>query len=177
MSETPLSEQPEEEPKVEIIEYSDEYKEQVKDLIFDVYEKERVRPRKDRPDLDIIKETYQDNNGNFWVAIGKEKVIGTIGLINQGKERASMHRFAVTKKFRGKEKGVSAKLFSALLEFAGNKGYKKLFLGTWPDAIAAMKFYERNGFVKIESLPEDIAKHPQLIHDKIFYELDLEPEK
>ena len=161
--------------EVEIVEYSDDYKEQVKDLIFDVYEKERGRPRIDRPDLSAIKETYQDNNGNFWVATEKGKVIGTIGLINQGKERASMHRFCVAKIFRGK--GVSTKLYSTFLEFAANNGYKKIFLGTAPDAIAAIKFYERNGFVKIESLPEDIAKHPQLIHDYVFYELDLEQEK
>ncbi len=167
----------EKELQVEIKEYSDEYKEQVKDLIFDVYEKERGRPRKDRPDLDVIKEIYQANNGNFWLALKEGKVIGTIGLMNQGKERASMHRFAVIKDFRGKEKGVSAKLFSAFLEFAENQGYKKVFLGTWADAVAAMKFYERNGFVRIESLPEDIANHMQLVHDKIFYELDLEEDK
>ena len=167
----------EQEPKFKILEYSDEYKEQVKDLIFYVYEKERGRPRKDRPDLDVIKEKYQDNDGNFWIAIEKGKVIGTIGLMNQGKDRASMHRFAVAENFRGKEKGVSAKLFSTFLQFAANQGYKKIFLGTAPDAKAAIKFYERNGFMKIESLPEDIAKHPQLIHDEIFYELDLKEEK
>jgi ribosomal protein S18 acetylase RimI-like enzyme len=160
--------------EVEIVEYSDEYKDQVKDLIYDVYEKERGRPRRDRPDLNAIKETYQDNNGNFWVAVENGKVIGTIGLINQGKERASMHRFAVAKIFRGKEKGVSAKLYSTFLEFAANQGYKKIFLGTATEAEAAIRFYERNKWVKIEALPEDIAKHPQLIHDEIFYELDLE---
>jgi N-acetylglutamate synthase-like GNAT family acetyltransferase len=159
--------------EVEIVEYSDEYKEQVKDLIFDVYEKERGRPRKDRPDLNAIKKIYQDNDGNFWVAVKEGKLIGTIGLINQGQQRASMHRFAVAKDFRGKEKGVSAKLFSTFLKFAVSHDYRKIFLGTTPDATAAMKFYEKNGFVKIESLPEDIAKHPQLIHDSVFYELDI----
>lgn len=158
---------------IDVVEYTDEYKEKVKDLIFEVYDNERGRPRKDRPDLGVIKETYQSNNGNFWMAIKEGKVIGTIGLINQNGNRASMHRFAVIKEFRGRENGVSTKLFSTFLEFAKNNGYKKIFLGTWSDAIAAMKFYERNGFVKIESLPEDIANHPQLIHDKIFYELDL----
>ena len=161
---------------VDIAEYSDEYKEQVKDFIYNVYEVERGRHtlgREGRPDLSAIKETYQDNNGNFWVAVKEGKVIGTIGLINQGEERASMHRFAVTKDFRGKEKGVSAKLYSTLLEFVENKGYKKIFLGTTPDAIAAIKFYERNGWVKIGVLPEDIGKDPKLSHDKLFYELNL----
>ena len=173
MSEVSQSEQIEGEPKVEIIEYSDEYKEQVKDLIFDVYEKERGRhSTTGRPDLNQIKEIYQDDNGNFWVAIESGKVIGTIGLINQGEERASMHRFAVAKNFRGK--GVSAKLYSAFLKFAANHGYKKIFLGTTSDAQAAIKFYERHGFIKIDSVPEDLVKRLYLTRDHIFYELDLE---
>ena len=176
MDETPSKEKPVEESNIEIIQYSDKYKEQVKDLIYEVYEKERGRARIDRADLNAIKERYQINKGNFWMAVEVGKVIGTIGLVNQGKKRASMHRFAVIKNFRGKEKGVSAKLFSAFLEFAANNGYKEIFLGTTPDAIAAIKFYERNGFVKIGSLPEDIAKHPQLIHDSVFYKLDIKEE-
>ncbi len=175
MSETSPNEQ---EPRVEIAEYSDEYKEKVKDLIFDVYEKERGRhSTTDRPDLNQIKEIYQDDNGNFWVALKEGRVIGTIGLINQGKDKASMHRFCVKKEFRGREKGVSAKLYSAFLEFAVNRGYKKIFLGTTSDAEAAIKFYERNGFVKIDFAPEDLAKRLYLTRDHIFYELDLEEEK
>jgi N-acetylglutamate synthase-like GNAT family acetyltransferase len=167
-------------PGVEIVEYSDEYKEPIKDLIFNVYEVETgryARGREGRPDLNAIRETYQDDAGNFWVAVEKGKVIGTIGLMNQGKDKASMHRFCVAKDFRGKEKGVSAKLYSTLLGFAANKGYKKIFLGTTPDAKAAIKFYERNGFIKIDSLPEDMAKSSFFSNCELLYELDLEEEK
>jgi N-acetylglutamate synthase-like GNAT family acetyltransferase len=160
--------------KFEIKEYSDDYKKQVNELIFQVYENSRGRPRRERPDLNVIKETYQDSGGNFWVAINKNNIIGTIGLRDQGKKRASMHRFAVIENFRGKEKGVSTKLFFTLLEFAKMKGFKKIFLGTLPDAIPAMKFYERNGFNNIKSLPKDLAKHPSLMYDTVFYKLDLE---
>jgi N-acetylglutamate synthase-like GNAT family acetyltransferase len=163
--------------EVDIVEYSYKYKDQVKDLIFDVYDNERGREKIDRPDLNVIKENYQNNNGNFWVAIKEGKVIGTIGLMNQGEKRASMHRFAVTKNFRGKEKGVSAKLFSTFLEFTINNGYKKIFLGTATEAMAAIKFYERNGFIKIEALPEDMINGSHLSHNELFYELDLEQGK
>ena len=169
-----------EKPQVEIMQYSDEYKEQVKDLIFDVYEVERGRYTKGRDgrrDLDMIEERYQGNRRNFWVAVENGKVVGTIGLRNQSKEIASMHRFCVAKKFRGKEKGVSAKLFSTLLEFAENHGYKKIILGTSSDSKAAIKFYERKGFVKIESLPEELIKGASLSHNEIFFELDLENPK
>ena len=81
MSEIPRSEQPEQEPKFEVLEYSDEYKEGIIKLINDVYENEMGQHSKSgRPDLDIIPEMYQKNNGNFWVALDGEKVIGTIAL-------------------------------------------------------------------------------------------------
>lgn len=162
-----------EELKFEVKEYSDEYKDQVNELIFQVYENSRGRPRRERPDLNTIKETYQNNGGNFWVAISENNIIGTIGLRDQGCKRASMHRFCVAESFRGKEKGVSGKLFSTLLEFAKKKGFKKIYLGTMPDAIAAIKFYERNGFKRLEILPRDIAKYPSLAYDEVFYELNL----
>jgi len=118
-------------------------------------------------------------NGNFWVATKNGNVIGTIGLMDHGGNGASMHRFCVNKDFRGKEKGVSAKLFSTLLEYATSHDCKKIFLGTALDAKAAIKFYERNGFVKIEfeALPKDVAENGHLSHDEVFYELDLEEEK
>ena len=109
----PKTEQAEAEPKVEVVEYIDEYKDQVKGLITDVYEKERGWHSKVRPDLDIIPEMYQKEGENFWVALNEGKVIGTIGLLNQGNEMASMHRFCVAKNFRGK--GISVKLYSALI--------------------------------------------------------------
>jgi len=159
---------------VDIEEYSDNYRDQVKSLIHNVYELERgMHSKSGRPDLDAIKEIYQENNGNFWIAVKDGKVIGTIGLINQGENRASMHRFCVDKDFRGRDKGVSAKLYSTFLGFARSHSYKKIFLGTAFNAKAAIKFYERNGFVKIISLPEDIAKNSRLLHDELFYELDL----
>jgi len=175
MSETPRGEQPEEfeqEPKIEITEYSGQYKEQIVRLINDVYENEiGQHSESGRPDLDKISEVYQKENGNFWVALDGEKVIGTIGLINQGEQRASLHRFCVAKRFRGK--GVSNRLFSTFLGFAYDKDYEKIFLSTWAGAKAANKFYTKNGFKRIEFLPEDLSHRSYFVHDKVFYGLDL----
>lgn len=176
MSETSRREQSEE-LKVDIKEYSDEYKEQVKDLIYSVYDEERGRQKADRPDLDNIKEIFQDNGGNFWVAFEEGKAIGSIGLKSYGEDMASANRFCVRKEFRGK--GVSTELYSTALDFAKSHGFKKIFLATATDAKAAIKFYNKNGWVKIEhdSLPEIVAKRSHLDKDDILYELDLEKEK
>lgn len=174
MSEIPHSEQLEQEPEIEITEYLDDYKDQVAKLIFDVYENEMEwHSKSGRPDLNMIPEMYQKNGGNFWVALDDEKVIGTIALFNEGEQRGSMHRFCVDKNFRGKEKGVSNELLSTLLKFATDEGYEKIFLATGENADAANKFYIRNGFKRIESLPKDMAGRSYFVHDKLFYELDL----
>lgn len=62
-------------------------------------------------------------------------------------------------------------MFSVLLKFAKEKGYKEIFLSTWDEAVAAQKFYEKNGFVKINSLPEKIAWTSS--SDAVFYKLEL----
>jgi N-acetylglutamate synthase-like GNAT family acetyltransferase len=180
MSEIPRSEQIEGDPKVEIKEYSDEYKEQVKDLISDIYENELGwHSKSKRPDLEKIHEIYQRENGNFWVALKNGRVIGTISLLDVGDERATLHRFCVEKKFRGQDKGVSSGLFSNLLDFAKEKKLKKIFLATHEQAEGAIKFYDKNGFKQItfESLPEDIASQSYMGKDDLIYELDLEEKK
>lgn len=171
MSEKSHSEQLEKEPKVKIEQYSDEYNDQVKELIFDVYENEiGQHSRSGRPDVNNISEVYQNNGGNFWVAINDGKVVGTIGLRNQEEKRTSLHRFCVEKQFRGK--GVSNKLFSIFMKFVDENDYQKVFLSTWEGAKSAINFYEKNGFKRIKSLPKDMVERPEFIHDKVFYELD-----
>ncbi len=165
-----------EEAPVEITAYSGEHKDAIVKLVNDVYENELGHHSESgRPDLRQIPEIYQENGGNFWVALDNGKVVGTIALINEGGQRASLHRFCVGKEFRGK-KGVSKKLFGTMMGFAKEKDYKKLFLSTWSEDSAAGKFYNKNGFKKIEALPEDMAGRSYFRHDKAFYKLELSGE-
>jgi len=175
MKEVLSSEQHEEEPSVEIEEYSNDYRDQVKDLIFDVYENEMGwHTKSGRPDLDKISEIYQKGNGNFWVAVDEGEVVGTIALMDHKDDIATMHRFCVKKEFRGEKRGVSKKLFCNLLNFADVKKFKRILLITSTSAFGAIRFYERSGFKKIslEFLPEDMKKN-QMKEDEVLYGLDL----
>ncbi len=180
MSETPHSEQQEDEPKVKIEQYSDEYRDQVKELVSDIYENELGwRSKSGRPDLEMIPEMYQKDNGNFWIVIRKGRAVGTIGLLDVGKKRATLHRFCVEKDFRGQDKGVSYELFSVLLKFAEARGVEKIFLATHEQAVVAIKFYAKNGFrrIKFDALPEDVASRSYMGKDDMIYELTLKQEK
>jgi len=155
---------------MKIIPYTDKYKEETIELIFDILENEFGHHSKSgRPDLYNITEEYQKNNGNFWLAVENENVVGTIALKNCDDGVGFLERMYVKKELR--RVGLGTKLFSTLLTFAKNNNYKKIFLSTWEDTISANNFYIKNGFKRIESLPESIANRSS--SDNIFYKLEL----
>ncbi|MBW2975348.1 GNAT family N-acetyltransferase [Candidatus Woesearchaeota archaeon] len=154
---------------VRIIQYSSKYREQTINLIKEVLESEfgfKVNKSK-RPDLYDINEAYQKKGGNFWIALEKDEVIGTVGLLNYGKNRGFLKRMYVDKRYRGK--GAAKKLLLELINFAKNNNYKTIFVPTVEEMIAANKFYQKNGFKRIESLPEDF----NLEEDTVFYRMDI----
>ena len=50
---------------------------------------------------------------------------------------------------RAQRKGVGARLLNRCLEAARAKGYETLWLGVWERNSAALRFYEKTGFVKV----------------------------
>jgi len=155
---------------MEIVAYTDKYKEQTIELIFDILENEFSRHSKSgRPDLYNISEEYQKNNGNFWIAIDNENVVGTIALRDCGNDVGFLERMYVKRELR--RTGLGSKLSSGLINFAKNKSYKEIFLSTWEETVSANNFYIKNGFGRIESLPANIKNRSSC--DKIFYKLEL----
>lgn len=155
-----------------IIPYADKYKKRVVDLIFGILENEFGRYSKSgRPDVKNIPEFYQkDEKNNFWIAVDEnDNVVGTIALENLNGGCGNLRRLYVKKELRGT--GLAKELLSVLLRFAKEKQYKQIFLSTWDEAIAANKFYLKNGFKRISKLPEEIAWDPG--HDNVFYKLEL----
>jgi N-acetylglutamate synthase-like GNAT family acetyltransferase len=150
-----------------IIPYSDKYKKETIELILNILEGEFGSYDITRPDLYKISETYQKGKSNFWIAIEKEKVVGTIALSNYGNNRGYLKRMYVCKDFRGT--GLANKLFSILINFAKGNAYQELFLGTVENMLAANKFYQKIGFKRITSLPKDIPS----FGDTIFYKISL----
>jgi N-acetylglutamate synthase-like GNAT family acetyltransferase len=119
-------------------------------------------------DLKEILQVYQTNNGNFWIAIDNNKVIGTIALLDIGNAQAALKKLFVAQDYRGKEKGIAKKLLDTLLAWAKDHKIKEVFLGTIPIYFAAHRFYEKNGFIEIkkEELPTNF---PVMEVDKKFY--------
>jgi N-acetylglutamate synthase-like GNAT family acetyltransferase len=121
-----------------------------------------------QPDLADIPGFYQVRNGNFWVAITDQRVVGTIALLDIGNRQAALRKMFVHRSFRGHQVGTAKSLLDALLAWARDREIREIFLGTTLKFLAAHRFYEKNGFSEIDErdLP---AAFPIMAVDKKFY--------
>ncbi|MES2215559.1 MAG: GNAT family N-acetyltransferase [Pseudomonadota bacterium] len=144
----------------------------IQDLIFDIWHNEYGFDVKleDVPDLEKIEEYYHDAGGLFLVALPGDKIIGTIAAEKLSTNDFALKRMFVNKDFRGK--GIAQALLDALLlSFHDQK--LSFFLSTKEnEAIAAKKFYLKNGFVVIakSELP---ANFPFFYSDDLFMRREL----
>ncbi|WP_152446560.1 GNAT family N-acetyltransferase [Bacillus sp. THAF10] len=154
-----------------ILEYLKEHQDEVVEMITHIQIKEYhvAITKEDQPDLLNVKNFYQTGNGNFWVAVCDGKVIGSISLLDIGNKQLALRKMFVKKEFRGPAYKVGNLLLNHALQWANEKSVKAIYLGTTPQFVAAHRFYEKNGFVKIDvaQLPESF---PVLEVDKLFYE-------
>ena len=117
-----------------------------------------TRPRvsvADQPELLNIEEKYFAGGGFFWIAVERERLAGTIGLMNYGNGTGILKKFFADEKYRGKPYHLGQKLYARLLDFALEHNYKELILDTPKNTARAHQFYEKAGFIKIpeERLP------------------------
>lgn len=148
--------------------------EQIIDLILTIQQQEFNIPitAADQPDLSEIDQFYKVPGGEFWIAKDQDQVIGSIALINIGDGIGVIRKMFVHKDYRGKEKGIAQKLLDTLIDYASAIGINAIYLGTVEKLQAAIRFYERNGFIPIEkaNLP---ASMPLMKLDTHFFVLHL----
>ena len=101
-----------------------------------------------QPDLQDIPGFYQERGG-FWVALAAGRVVGTISLLDIGDRQAALRKMFVRRDFRGPGQGVAQRLLQVLLEFARERGFREVFLGTTAKFLAAHRFYEKNEFHEV----------------------------
>ena len=151
-------------------EYSNEYQAQVVDLILHIQQQEyNIQiTKEDQPDLFTIEEFYQTGNGNFWVAICDDKVVGTISLLDIGNRQIALRKMFVDKEYRGAKFKTANLLLNNAINWAREKTIKEVYLGTTPQFLTAHRFYEKSGFtsISLKDLPENF---PVMQVDKKFY--------
>jgi N-acetylglutamate synthase-like GNAT family acetyltransferase len=144
--------------QIQIDKFSSKYQEDIINLIVAIQRKEFNIPitADDQPDLKNIPEYYQKGNGNFWVALHNDKVVGTVSLLDIGGNLVALRKMFVNRDYRGREIGTAQKLLEISLNWAMTRGIRTIYLGTTPQFLAAHRFYEKNGFKEVSKrdLPE-----------------------
>ena len=124
--------------------------------------------KEDQPDLFEIEQFYQKGNGNFWVAMLNDEVVGTISILDIGSEQVALRKMFVKKEYRGSQYKTASYLLAAAMEFAKKNHVQQIYLGTTPEFLAAHRFYEKNGFVQI--IKSDLPSTFPLVQvDRRFY--------
>jgi GNAT superfamily N-acetyltransferase len=124
-------------------------------------------------DLLDIEGFYIGPGGNFWGAFQQEELVGTIALIAIGHRAGAIRKMFVKKEFRGKDHGIAQQLFETLVQYCRENDICDIYLGTVQVLKAAHRFYERNGFHRIDktALP---SYFPLMAADDVFYHLHLD---
>lgn len=129
----------------------------------------------EQPDLMDIPGFYVQGRlgpGLFLVAVdGNGAVAGSIALLNigpdaQGRGQGALRKMFVRADMRGT--GLAAALLDALLGWCRQTGVLEIFLGTTDRFLAAHRFYEKHGFMRVakDSLP---TTFPVMAVDSVFY--------
>jgi GNAT superfamily N-acetyltransferase len=154
--------------------YSEAHKQEVINLILEIQRIEFEVPitLENQPDLNTIPDFYQKGNGNFWIALNNNRVIGTIALIDIGDFQVALRKMFVHKDFRGGEYKTGQLLLDTALEWMRKKSCTHVFLGTLERFVAAQKFYRKNGFEEIlkSDLPESF---PRMTLDNTFFKKEM----
>lgn len=153
--------------------YLPKYQEQVINLILDIQHEFNVPiPLEEQPGLLKIPDFYQKGQGNFWIAVDNDTVVGTMALVDIGNNQVALQKCFVRKDYRGKEIGVGQQLLNTLLDWGKSQSIWEFYLGTTEAYKAAHRFYQKNGFIEItkSELPKNF---PLIRFDTKFYKYEL----
>lgn len=151
-----------------------QYSDLIIDLILNIQQKEFNVPItiEDQPDLLNITNFYYASGGGFWGAFINDELVGTIALVKFADNAAAIRKMFVKKEYRGKEFSIAQQLLETLIDYCKENQIDDLYLGTVSILEAALRFYEKNDFIRIqkEELPEAF---PLMAPDNVFCHLTL----
>ena len=102
------------------------------------------------PDLGRFSEIYNKEGFKYWVAEDEsDKIVGGVGIggLDDTNKVCELQKMYCLKESRGT--GLAHELMKLALEYA-KKYYKKCYLETLSNMVAANKFYIKYGFEKLE---------------------------
>ena len=134
---------------VEIINYSDEYADDYKQLNLEWLNKYNLV---ETHDLEIINDPrgmILDHGGYIYLARSDDEIVGTAAIVKEGEGVFELVKMAVNAAFQGK--GISRMLIEKCLNKAKELKAKKVFLYSNSQLTRAIALYKKYGFVHIDA--------------------------
>ena len=100
------------------------------------------------PDLGRFSEIYNKEAHKYWVVEDEQGIIvGGVGIGKLTEDVCELQKMYFLQETRGT--GIAHKLMEIALEYA-KRYYKKCYIETLSNMIAANKFYKKHGFISLE---------------------------
>jgi GNAT superfamily N-acetyltransferase len=144
------------------------------DLVLNIQQIEFNLPitLKDQPDLLDIEKYYRGSGGDIWGAFAGDRLVGSIAIVSIGHQAGAVRKVFVQKEYRGGQWGIAQRLLEILIADCRRRRITDLYLGTHEILKAAGRFYEKNGFARINKA--DLPPwFPLMEVDNVFYQLHL----
>ncbi|MCJ8013481.1 GNAT family N-acetyltransferase [Paenibacillus sp. KQZ6P-2] len=109
------------------------------------------------PNLGDFYNLYGSEGSKYWIVEENTKIVAGCGIgpIKGMPDICELQKMYALKEARGT--GISSELLGIALDFA-KKHYKKCYLETLNNMVAANKFYKKNGFIQLEK-PLNTTEH------------------
>lgn len=150
---------------LEIINYTDTYKEDLKRLTFEWLEKGFIVEPEDLKFIDNPTNYVIDNGGFIFLAQFNNEIVGTVSLCKIENNKYELAKLAVTENYKGLKLGK--RLMQVAIDKCKAIGAKQVILYTAKKLEAAYNLYLRFGFVEI------IEEKQKYIEADVIMKLDL----
>lgn len=111
---------------------------------------------------------YSTDKDRIFLACDNNVIIGCIAIVGHTTKEAQLRWYLIDPKYRGI--GLGKKLYEKALNYAMEKGYKKLWLVTTKNQKKAVNIYEASGFKEVSQTIVDMRGKAFV---EVRYELDL----
>ncbi len=127
--------------------------------------------------ISTIEKELSDPGSEFYFAYNDSELIGYIKINHPGSqtdvnEAGSLELERIYVKAAFQNRGYGGQLMNRTIQMAHTYSCKYLWLGVWDQNAAAIRFYERNGFVKFHEHPFYLGDELQTDH---LMKLNLQP--
>jgi GNAT superfamily N-acetyltransferase len=134
---------------IEIIDYTDEYANDFRQLNLEWLNKYNVLEDHDLKIIYDPRSTILDGGGIIYLARSGDRIVGTAGLANDGNSVFELVKMAVTPEYQGR--GISKMLIEKCLHKATELKAKKIILYSNSQLVTAISLYKKYGFVYVDA--------------------------